>query len=241
METELKKERLSIPVAIIIAGVIIAGAVIWSSKSNANLAQKQQPQAIAQQGGNLDAMNPISKDDHIRGNPDATVKIVEYSDMECPFCKSFHLIMKQIMDEYGKTGKVAWVYRHFPLDSIHSKARPEAVASECVAEQGGNDAFWKFTDRFFELTPSNNRTDIETVIPQIVREIGLNEEQFVSCRTSGRYDKHIQDDLDNATATGGNGTPWSIVVGKNGKKYPLSGAQPYSSIKQLIDLALQGK
>ena len=147
--------------------------------------------------------------------------------------------MQRIVDEYGD--KVAWVYRHFPLDSIHSKARSEALAAECAAELGGNDAFWKFTDRFFELTPSNNQTDTATVLPQIAREIGLNEPQFASCLTSGRYDDHIQANLDNGIATGGNGTPWSIVVTKSGKKYPLSGAQPYASVKQFIDLALQEK
>ena len=149
--------------------------------------------------------------------------------------------MKQVMGEYGKDGKVAWIYRHFPLDSIHSKARGEAVASECANELGGSDAFWKYTDRFFELTPSNNQTNIAVVLPQIAREIGLDETKFNLCLTSKKYDKHIQDNLDNATATGGNGTPWSIIVAKNGKKYPLSGAQPYEAVKQLIEPALKEK
>jgi len=73
------------------------------------------------------------------------------------------------------------------------------------------------------------------------KEIGLDEAKFASCLASNKYDAHIEDDVQNAVATGGNGTPWSIVVAKNGKKYPLSGAQPYASVKQLIDLALQEK
>jgi protein-disulfide isomerase len=232
---------LTIPIAIVIAGALIAGAVyLGTSKGASSTAgNNQQPQQVAQQTEDLEQMRPISKDDHIRGNPDAPVKIVEYSDMECPFCKSFHPTMQQVTQEYGD--QVAWVYRHFPLDSIHSKARAEAVAAECAGELGGNDAFWQFTDRFFEVTPSNNQTDIDTILPQIAREIGLNESQFASCVESGKYDEHIQDDLDNAIATGGNGTPWSIVVTASGKKYPLSGAQPYESVKQLIDLALQEK
>jgi len=148
--------------------------------------------------------------------------------------------MKQVTTEYGD--KVAWVYRQFPLDQLHPvKARKEAVASECAAELGGNDAFWKYADRFFELTPSNNQTNIDTVLPQIAKEIGLDEAKFASCLASNKYDAHIEGDVQNAVATGGNGTPWSIVVAKNGKKYPLSGAQPYASVKQLIDLALQEK
>jgi predicted DsbA family dithiol-disulfide isomerase len=79
---------------------------------------------------------------------------------------------------------------------------------------------------------------VDTVLPQIAREIGLNESAFNTCLASGKYDEHVQDDYDNAIATGGSGTPWSIVVTANGKKYPLSGSQPYESVKQLIELAL---
>ncbi len=240
MEETSKPNNLSIPVAIVIAGFLIAGAV-YLSMGRAGTAGTQKPQVAEQQSGNLEKMAVITSDDHIRGNPNASVKIVEYSDMECPFCKSFHSTMKKVMDEYGKDGKVAWVYRHFPLDSIHSKARTEAVATECVNELAGNDAFWKYTDRWFELTPSNNQTDTQTVLPQIAREIGLGGAQFASCLTSGKYNDHVQKNLDNAIATGGNGTPWSIVVTASGKKYPLSGAQPYTAVKQLIELALQEK
>lgn len=231
--------NLSIPVAIVIAGALIAGAVYMGTSQKGGTNNQQPQVAEQQQAGNLEQMAAITSEDHMRGNPNAQVTIVEYSDYECPFCKSFHPTMQRIVDEYGD--KVAWVYRHFPLDSIHSKARSEAVAAECATELGGNDAFWKFTDRFFELTPSNNQTDTATVLPQIAREIGLNESAFAACLTSGKYDDHIQANLDNAIATGGNGTPWSIVITASGKKYPLSGAQPYATVKQLIDLALQEK
>lgn len=239
-QIEFKQNNFMTPLAIMIAGALIAGAVYWSARGD-SIAAAPQPQAGAENTAGLENINLIEDSDHIRGNPNALVKIVEYSDMECPFCKRFHSTMRQVMDEYGKDGKVAWVYRQFPLDSLHSKARTEAVASECANELGGNDAFWKYADRFFELTPSNNQTDIVTVLPQIAREIGLDETKFNSCLASKKYDKHIQDDLDNATATGGNGTPWSIVVTASGKKYPLSGAQPYEAVKQLIELALQEK
>ena len=232
---------LTIPIAIVIAGILIAGAVyLGTSKGASNTTvNNKQPQAV-QQTGDLTQMKPIASEDHIRGNPNAEVMIVEYSDMECPFCKRFHETMKQITTEYGD--QVAWVYRHFPLDQLHPvKARKEAVASECAAEQGGNTAFWKYMDRWFELTPSNNQTDIDTVLPQIAKEIGLDGTKFASCLASKKYDAHIEENVQNAIATGGNGTPWSIVVGKNGKQYPLSGAQPIEAVKQLIDLAKQGK
>ncbi|MSR71575.1 MAG: hypothetical protein EXS50_02835 [Candidatus Taylorbacteria bacterium] len=232
---------LTVPIAVIIAGVLIAGAVIYSSgkTSRSNTAVAPQ-QPVAQQTVNLEQMRPISKNDHIRGNPDALVKIVEYSDTECPFCKRFHDTMKQVMDEYGKDGKVAWVYRNFPLDQLHPKARNEAEAIECAGDLGGNDKFWAYADRLYEITPAKNGLD-PAELPKIAQYVGLDVSKFNACLTSGKFAKHIEEDVQNAIATGGNGTPWSIVVASNGKKYPLSGAQPYASIKQLIDLALQGK
>ena len=247
IQSMAKANNLSIPVAIIVAGALIAGAVYFSSGKTATSPTIADNNAAANQQlpqddtGSLDQMADISASDHIRGNPDAPVKIVEYSDPECPFCKRFHDTMKQVTDEYGKDGKVAWVYRHFPLDQLHPvKARNEATAFECANELGGNDKFWAYADRLFEVTPSNNNLD-PAELPKIAEYVGLDVGKFNSCLTSGKFTKHIEDDVQNATATGGNGTPWSIVVGAKNKKYPLSGAQPYASVKQLIDLALQGK
>ncbi len=230
--------NLAIPIAIVIAGALIAWAVAYSSGKSptGNTANNPGQQVVQQQTGDLEKMIPIYSTDHIRGNPDAPVKIVEYSDTECPFCKRFHGTMKEVMNEYGKDGKVAWVYRHFPLDQLHSKARKEAVALECANEQGGNDKFWSYADRLYEITPANNGLD-PAELPKIARYVGLDIQKFNTCLGSTKYDKHIEEEVQNAVATGGNGTPWSIVVGKNGKKYPLSGAQPLSAIKQLIDIA----
>lgn len=243
-DMQSKSNSLIISLAIIVAGGLIAGAVFFSNKNNTSntVLNTQQGQKTQTPTGSTDKVNPITSADHIRGNINAPVKIVEYSDFECPFCKRFHTPMKQVMDEYGKDGRVAWVYRHFPLDQLHPKnARKVAVTSECVAEIGGNDSFWQFADKFFEATPSNDRTDLTTVLPQIYNELGLNKAKIEKCVASGKYDKHIQDDIDNALATGGRGTPWSIVISSSGETFPLSGAQPYTSVKQLVDIALKSK
>jgi len=238
--SQTKQSPFAIPISIVLAGVIIGGALIVALRQSSGSAVRVlQPQGAEQSAGDLEQMKPIAVDDHIRGDPNAPVKIVEYSDTECPFCKTFHSTLQKAVQEYGDD--VAWVYRHFPLDQLHSKARKEAVAFECAAEQGGNDAFWKYADRWFELTPSNNQTNIEAVLPQIAREIGLDGPTFASCLKSKKFDAHIEDNLQNATATGGNGTPWSIIVAANGKKYPLSGAQPYEVVKQIIESALREK
>ncbi|MEX2241216.1 MAG: thioredoxin domain-containing protein [Burkholderiales bacterium] len=214
-----------------------AGVGRYVERQRVDAAQREQRAADARAA----AIRPLSRTrDHIRGDPDAPVTLIEYSDFECPFCKSFHSSLKKLVDESGS--QVRWVYRHFPLDQIHPvKARKEAAASECAAELGGNSAFWKFADRFFDLTPSNNRTDVDAVLPLIAREIGLDENKFATCLASGRHDRRVEEDVQNAIATGGTGTPWSIIVSKSGKTYPLSGAQPYAVVKKLVELARRDK
>jgi protein-disulfide isomerase len=232
MET---KNNYSTPIAILLAGIIIAGAMYFSDGKRAESPViAKAPTAVV---SSLDQLRPISKEDHIRGNPSAPVIIVEYSDTECPFCGRFHETMKQIIDEYGKTGKVAWVYRHSPLDQLHSKSRTEAVAMECANELGGNDKFWEYTDLIYSSTPGNDGLDLAQ-LPKMAQTIGLDVAKFNLCLTSGKYDKKIQADLENAQATGGRGTPWSVLVKKDGSKEAINGAQSYASLKLVIDTLL---
>ncbi len=233
----------AVPVAVLIAGILIAGAVFYSGGKNSTVNSGQVPtpsgNAAQRVVGNIDDIKPVTKEDHIRGDINAPVKIVEFSDFECPFCKKFHPTMQRIVDEYGKSGKVAWVYRHFPLDSIHPfKARNEAKASECVAELGGNEAFWKFADEIFRITPSNNQLD-QSLLPQIAETAGVNRADFEACMKTTKYDQHIEDNLQDAIASGGTGTPYSVLIAPNGQKFPISGAQPYSAVKSLIEIALE--
>ena len=188
------------------------------------------------------AVKPVDGEDHIIGNLDAPVKLIEFSDFECPFCKRFHVTMKRLMDEYGNDGKVAWVFRHFPLDDLHSKARKEAQATECANELGGNEAFWAYADRLFEVTPSNNRLDL-ALLPRIAQEVGLDRAKFEAClggdSRGGEFAAHIEADYQDARASGGTGTPFSLVIGPSGQTYPLNGAQPYAAVKSIIELALK--
>ncbi len=238
MENEVKNNNLNVPIAIVIAGALIAAALYMASGGVSSQTNGNQPQPTDNSA--LERMVSVTSADHIRGNPDAPVKIVEYSDTECPFCKRFHPTMQQAMDEYGKEGKVAWVYRHFPLDQLHPKARKEAEATECAAQLGGNDVFWAYLDRLMEITPANNGLDAAE-LPKIAEYVGLNTQKFNECLASGKYAQKIEAHVQDALATGGNGTPWSIVVTESGKKYPLSGAQPYEVVKQLIEVALKAK
>jgi protein-disulfide isomerase len=143
------------------------------------------------------------------------------------------------MNEYGSKGELAWVYRHFPVAELHSKAPREAEALECAGELGGNAKFWEYTNRLYEITPSNNElADIE--LTNIAKQIGLSSDKFSTCLESGQYEARVEADLYNAQGAGGEGTPFSVIIDtKNDDTYPINGAYPYAQMKSIIDLILQ--
>ncbi|MDP3999069.1 MAG: DsbA family protein [bacterium] len=235
----MNTNKLYIPGAIVLAGIIIAGAMIYSGNLSSDPQTAKVSDSVLKNDPSVpkeEYLKPISSEDHILGNLSAPIKIVEYSDTECPFCKNFHLTMHQVVEEYG--GQVAWVYRHFPLPQLHPKAPKQAEATECAAELGGNDAFWNYIDRIFKITPSNNGLDM-ALLPEIAEYVGLDRGSFQECLDSGRHEQKIADDYNSAVESGGRGTPFSIIISKDGKKTVIPGTLPYSSIKSVIDKILQ--
>lgn len=226
--------------AIVIAGLIIAGSIFYTSRNKPLPSSSKETKTTEENPSfsGIDNIKPIAGQDHILGNPEAGVKVVEFSDTECPFCKNFHGTMHQLISEYGKTGEVAWVYRHFPIDQLHPKARKEAEATECAAELGGNDKFWNYLDRLFEITPSNNNLDAAE-LPRIAEYVGLNRTEFEQCLASGKYAGRIQENFDDGAQSGATGTPYSIIIAKNGKKSVINGAQPYVTVKSAVEAALR--
>lgn len=218
---------------------MVSGALVYNAGVNSGGSdQAADTRSALPSSPSARNIRPIDASDHIKGNPNAPIKIVEFSDLECPFCARFHPTMTRLIEEYD--GQVAWVYRHFPLDSIHSKARKEAEASECAAELGGNTAFWAYVDRLFEVTPSNNNLDLN-LLPEIAKYIGLSEADFQTCLDSGKYAEHIEADLQDAVTSGGRGTPYSVMVVNGGEQYvPINGALPYETVKLLVDQVLSG-
>lgn len=223
----MEDKKYTIPAAIIIAGLLIAGALY---------ATKQPTQPGGSEAAEKVSIPPVSSEDHILGNPNADVVVVEYSDFECPYCKDFHSTMHQIVDEYGPNGQVAWVYRHFPIASSHPKAVVEAEASECAAELGGNQGFWDFTDELYRVTPSNNGLDLNE-LPVIAESIGLDVEAFNECIDSGRYREKIQQQYEEAVAAGARGTPHNIVI-VGDQQAPIEGAQPVEVMRRVIETLL---
>lgn len=193
----------------------------------------KQPAAAGQpQLGSAGQVAPVTDEDHIRGNADASVMLIEYSDFECPFCKQFHPTMQQVMDEYGD--QVAWVYRHFPLSSIHPNAQKAAEASECVAELGGNDAFWEFTDALF----SGAATLDAAGLSQAATAVGVNASAFTTCLDSGKYAQAVNDDFASGQTAGVTGTPGTIILTSDGDSQLIPGALPYAQVKAAIDSLL---
>ncbi len=175
--------------------------------------------------------------DHIRGNPTPKVTLIEYADYECPFCKNHHKTMQMLMERFPN--KINWVYRHFPL-SFHQNAEKEAEASECIAELGGNDTFWKFTDAIFERTTSNGNGFSLAKLGPLAQELGVDQTKFQDCLDSGKYAKKVQAQMDAGTVAGVNGTPATFVVKtSNGKWQMISGAVDYPQFNDVVTAMLQ--
>ncbi|HYD90806.1 MAG TPA: thioredoxin domain-containing protein [Flavobacterium sp.] len=211
--------------AIVLAGVLIAGAILL--KGSGNTVVNGTNNGL----GNIE-VRPVSSSDHILGNPKAKVVIVEYSDLECPFCKVFHSTMHQIVND--SKGEVAWVYRHYPISQLHPKAFREAEATECAWDQGGNDAFWKYTDRLFEVTASNNKLD-EAELPKIAEYVGLDVLSFNACLDSGKFADKIRADMEDGNRAGVTGTPSSLIMVKGKVVDLIPGALPYESVMEKIN------
>jgi len=225
------KSQYVLPITIVIAGALIAGGVFLAGRSAVPTGPTD---------GQASDIRPYTPgQDYILGNPNAAVKVIEYMDMECPHCKLFHTTMHRVMDYYGASGNVAWVVRNFPLAQIHSKAPQEAQAAECAGEQGGSTAFFAFVDKVFEITPSSNGLDLAQ-LPVIAGQIGLNVETFNSCLSSGKFAEKVQGTYTEAIAAGAQGTPYTFITVNNElvQGGNLGGAQPYDSMRAIIDTVL---
>ena len=236
MEESSQKKDYTLPVSIVIAALLISVSLVYNAGKRGNVDLSAELKRNVNGVSSKVSVRPVSTTDHIFGNPGAPIKVIEFSDFECPFCKRFHPTMKKIVEVYA--GKVAWVYRHYPLESLHSKAQKEAEASECANELGGNDVFWKFVDRLFEVTPSNDGLDL-ALLPKIAQDVGVDKAKFSSCLQSGRHAARVQKDLEDAQTAGAEGTPFSVVLARDGSTSLINGALPFEQVKLSIDEALK--
>ena len=166
----------------------------------------------------------IKDTDHIRGDKNAPVTIVEYSDFQCPYCAKFHKTLNQVMKNYK--GEVNWVYRHFPLD-FHEYARSAAEASECAADQ---NKFWEYNDALFK-----NQADIdEEIFAKLAKDLKLDVGKFNKCLDSGKYTDKVESDYQSGVDIEVAGTPGAFINGTR-----LKGAVPYAELEGEIEELLK--
>lgn len=231
---------LTTPVAILVGALLISGSVLYSGGAGAGTADLlkaagQPVAAVSQQpSAPTDAKALVGDKSASIGNLNAPVTIVEFSDFQCPFCRSFWSdTYGQLKKEYIDTGKARLVFRNFPL-SFHPASHVSALAGACALEQG---KFWEFHDKIFSEQAKQGQGTVTYGASEIklwAQQIGLNSKQFNSCLDSSKYATQIDTDVQAATDAGVNGTPTFFINGST-----LVGAQPFSQFKQTIDAALK--
>ncbi|VVB81415.1 Thioredoxin [uncultured archaeon] len=167
-----------------------------------------------------------AENDAVKGEANAPVTIIEFSDYQCPFCGRVEASLKTVEEKYIKTGKVKLVYRDFPL-GMHDKAQKAAEASECAHDQG---KFWEYHDKMFA---NQNALDIFS-LKQYAKDVGLDTDKFDKCLDSGEKASEIAKDVADANAAGVTGTPIFFING-----VALRGAQPYNAFETAIEAALK--
>lgn len=181
----------------------------------------------------------LGEDEYLLGSlATADVVVIEYSDTECPWCKSFHYkFLEQVYKV--QSGRVAWVYRHFPL-SIYPKSQKEAEALECAVEQKGNETFWNYLEKLFAVTPSSNGLD-PAELPKIAKELKLDVPVFRTCLEEGRFGDKVRDQRTEGARVGVRQTPSVIVWDKKSDERTLvSGANSrFLEVKSLVEKYLK--
>jgi protein-disulfide isomerase len=171
---------------------------------------------------------PVSADKgFVRGAKDAPVTIVEFSDFQCPFCKSASTTVKQLVERYP--GKVKWVFRDFPIPNLHPAAPKAHEAARCAAEQG---KFWEYHDVLFEKSPRQAPEELK----QYAKDLNLDTTAFAACLDSGKHEAQVNEDMNEGAQLGITGTPTYFINGRQ-----LVGAQPATTFQRIIDSELTMK
>lgn len=198
-------------------GVLLLGYFIFNSMAPIPEEEKDKP------------LDKPAATDWIKGNPNAAVVIIEYSDLQCPACRAYQPLVKQMAEEYGD--RIAVVYRHFPLKQIHLQATLAAQAAEAAGLQG---KFWEMHDLLFEKQAEwsgNGRA--RTMMADYAKDLGLNVNQFKRDLFSKQVKALVNADYMSGLTAGVNATPTFYL---NGDK--IKNPQGPEEFKSLIDAKL---
>lgn len=231
---EIKKETLWKVATFVFAGLFLLTLFLGGSNSgpgsgggSGDSGNQIPPTVISPPTSNVQVK--IDDTDPILGDRDAEISIVEFSDFQCPFCARAHTgaLAEFKNSDYLKNGDVNLVYKHFPLSSIHPQAQKAAEASECANRQG---KFWEYHDMIFANQGSMDITTLKSHASQI----GLDTGKFNSCLDGNEAAGKVADDLKQSTDAGGRGTPYFVLINKEGKTVVVSGAQPWPNFEAAI-------
>jgi protein-disulfide isomerase len=156
-----------------------------------------------------------------KGSEKAEVTIVKFEDFQCPYCKAAQPNYQEVLKRYD--GKVRLVHKDLPLDQIHPQARQAAEAARCADDEG---KFWQYHDKLYASAPKAAPEDLKTY----AKEVGLNDNSFEKCLSTGKYKGRVQKDVDEGAGLGLTGTPTFFINGRE-----MSGAQSVEAIAQIID------
>lgn len=229
--TPSPRSSIAVPIAIVFGFAMIAAAIFFTTgKTNTIVEQVETNET----GGTLSSTpRPVTDADYIQGNPNAPILLIEYSDYDCPFCKEYHQTLNKIMDSYGVSGKVAWVYRQFPLAQLHPNSPKISEAALCVGSLGGSDAFWDFTDMIFEERELDEPTNV-TKIPDYVEKVGVSKSEYIACMDNGTMESEVRASLEDGFNIGARGTPYTVLVVGN-QQAVINGAQPYEVVQGIVE------
>ena len=231
---ENKKNQLNIGLAIIVAGVIIAGAIfLKGSKTPTAPTPAPTQTAPAATAGTI---KPVSASDFTQGNPNAKVVMIEYADYQCPFCgRFFSQTVQPIETSYVNTGKVEFVYRDFAFLGPESQKASEAAS--CANDQG---KYWQYHDYLFTHQNGEDQGAFaDKNLEAFAQTLGLNASQFNTCLESGKYTQAVKDSTAEGTSIGVNGTPHSFILVDGKVVSEVNGAYPLSDVTAKLDAALK--
>jgi len=208
--------------------------------SDIQVAPAPQPAQAPSQPSAPSIFRVSADDDPVKGDPNAPVIVIEFSDFQCPFCSRFYQqTLSQLERDYIDTGKVKFVYRDLPLDNLHPNARPSHIAAECADEQG---KFWEYHDVLFDKQSEWSRlpsADLQSTLNQYASDLGLQSSSFENCLKSDKIADEVNKDALDAARVGATGTPAFFIGNEKDGFIKLSGAQPFPAFQVVIDAQLE--
>ncbi len=239
---------------IVLAGVVASqtktGREFMANKMHMQFADvstsaNPKPTTAAAKGPKIAKMS--IDDDPVLGDPNAPVTLIEFSDFDCPWCKTFYdQVYPQVKKDYIDTGKIKLVFRDLPLESLHPDSKTKSLAANCALDQGGDEMFFKYHDQLFGRAPTPGsgkpvlaRADLD----KIAKDLGLDFGAFTTCMDTKKFEAEIDEDINAAFAVESYGTP-TFYVGKSASNGEIQGEAmegyaPYATFAKYLDKALK--